>query len=225
MAVKQRADGKMPAPTRREANMYCRRLFWLHATLSPDFTATQAFLAIGAAPPTCEPRPCDQSSQPVKECVSRTKPPRCAPQITKPRRAAPTGVDGGQIALAIGYGGKSWMSPTPRCKRLHLRFTGYRSNCSLTGDASLHETHLKITPVRICNQVPTTSCSMAFPNHGWESDTRPANRGFCHASGRLLATDGANRAARARAPSLLAQTLGKLDEQVQHHIQYTDMLF
>jgi len=45
----------------------------------------------------------------------------------KPRQAEPTGVDGGQIALAIGLGEKSWMSPSPRCKRLHLEVAGCQS--------------------------------------------------------------------------------------------------
>jgi hypothetical protein len=49
------------------------------------------------------------------------------PKMKKPRQDEPTGVDGGQIALAIGFGEKSWMSSSPRCKRLHLEVAGYRS--------------------------------------------------------------------------------------------------
>ena len=49
------------------------------------------------------------------------------PKMKKPRQDEPTGVDGGQIALAIGFGAESWMSPSPRCKGLHLRVAGYQS--------------------------------------------------------------------------------------------------
>jgi len=40
------------------------------------------------------------------------------PPKKKPRRAKPTGVDGGQIALAVGFGGGSWMSLQPGSNRL-----------------------------------------------------------------------------------------------------------
>jgi len=43
---------------------------------------------------------------------------RVFPQKKKPRQARPTGVDGGQIALAVGFGGGSWMSLRPGSKRL-----------------------------------------------------------------------------------------------------------
>jgi hypothetical protein len=50
-----------------------------------------------------------------------------SPKVKKPRQDEPTGVDGGQIALAIGFGAESSMSLSPRCKRLHLKVAGRRS--------------------------------------------------------------------------------------------------
>jgi hypothetical protein len=61
-------------------------------------------------------------------------------KMKKPRQAEPTGVDGGQIALAIGFGEESWMSPSPRCKGLHLWFAGCTGQSLLADDANLHET-------------------------------------------------------------------------------------
>jgi hypothetical protein len=149
--------------------------------------------------------------------------------MKKPRQDEPTGVDGGQIALAIGFGEKSSMSSSPRCKRLHLGVAGCRS---LSFKRELpnqrcesFETQTKSTPGRKKNQASAPAFTMKILNHISAMDTRPLCRGFCHAGGSFGVTGGKGIATRAQAPPLLACALGKSANSAKHQALYTDLLF
>jgi hypothetical protein len=142
-------------------------------------------------------------------------------KMKKPRQAEPTGVDGGQIALAIGFGEESWMSPSPRCKRLHLRFAGCTGQSPLADDASLHETPSQITPARPWNQAPSRPARWRFPitNPRW---IQQAESGFLPRKRSLSGDERLTALRRVASPAvagLRARKVGRCTPKADFYIQ------
>lgn len=85
----------------------------------------------------------------------------------KPRRAKPTGVDGGQIALAVGFGGGSWMSLQPGSNRLLPLGASGRLH-RFAGYAGREDRQTKVTLESLAHQAFTHVVTWGFP-FCWES--------------------------------------------------------